>query len=109
MPASDRRGNAGRQEGAGWAQRRHARKRAIVEGSAARFEETRTDDWTEACRRRRRTRILASGRGGMAQDTWPALLGAQDGERLKQAAEKPATEGQPGAAGHLDGRNKKGR
>jgi hypothetical protein len=45
----------------------------------------------------------------MAQDAWPALLGAQDGERLKQAAEKPATEGQSGAAGHLDGSDKKGR
>ena len=36
---------------------------------------------------------------------WPALLGAQDGERPEQAAEEPASQGQAGTARDLDGRD----
>ena len=38
----------------------------------------------------------------------PALLGAQDRQRPEQAAEEPASKGQAGAAGHLDGRDQEG-
>ena len=53
--------------------------------------------------RRRRARLLAGGRGSVAADPRPALLGAQDRQRAQQAAEEPATESQAGAAGDLDG------
>ena len=46
-----------------------------------------------------------AARRGMAEDAGAALLGAQDGERLGQAAEEPAAEGQARLAGDLDGRN----
>ena len=58
--------------------------------------------------RRRRARLLAGARGGVAQDARPALLGAQDRERPEQAAEEPALESQAGAAGDLDGRDQDG-
>jgi hypothetical protein len=38
-------------------------------------------------------RLLAGGRGGVAEDTRPALLGAQDRQCLEQAAQEPAIEG----------------
>ena len=40
--------------------------------------------------RRRRARLLAGGRGSVAQDARPALLGAQNRQRPQQAAEEPA-------------------
>ena len=66
------------------------------------FDEPRARD----CRRR--TRLLAGNRGSVAQDARPALLGAQDRQRLEQAAEEPAIEGQAGTPGDLDGRDQKG-
>jgi hypothetical protein len=44
----------------------------------------------------------------VAKDAQPALLGAQDRQRPQQAAEEPATEGQAGAPGDLDGRDQEG-
>ena len=58
-----------------------------------------------ACRRRWRARLLEGRRRGLAEDTRAALLGAQDRERARQAAEEPAAEGQARVAGNLDGRN----
>src|SRR3984893_11595048 len=49
-----------------------------------------------------------SGRGGVAEDTRPALLGAQDRQCLEQAAQEPAIEGQACAPGDLDGRDQEG-
>jgi len=53
-------------------------------------------------------RLLAGGRGGVAEDTRPALLGAQDRQCLEQAAQEPAIEGQACAPGDLDGRDQEG-
>ena len=55
--------------------------------------------------RRRRARVLEGCRRGVAEDARAALLGAQDGERARQAAEEPAAEGQARVAGDLDGRD----
>src|ERR1700726_1344116 len=55
-----------------------------------------------------RPRLLAGGRGGVAEDTRPALLGAQDRQCLEQAAQEPAIEGQACAPGDLDGRDQEG-
>jgi putative transposase len=55
--------------------------------------------------RRRGAGFLASGRGSVAEDARPALLGAQDRQCAEQAAEEPAIESQAGAAGNLDGRH----
>ena len=65
-------------------------------------------DGTRACGRRRRPRLLAGGRGGVAEDTRPALLGAQDRQCLEQAAQEPAIEGQACAPGDSDGRDQEG-
>ncbi len=65
-------------------------------------------DGTRARGRRRRSRLLAGGRGGVAEDTRPALLGAQDRQCLEQAAQEPAIEGQACAPGDLDGRDQEG-
>ena len=46
--------------------------------------------------------------GGVAEDTRPALLGAQDRQCLEQAAQEPAIEGQACAPGDLDGRDQEG-
>jgi putative transposase len=43
----------------------------------------------------------------VAHDVGPTLLGAQDRQRAQQAAGQPASEGQAGAAGDLDGRKTK--
>ena len=58
--------------------------------------------------RRRHPRLLAGGRGGVAEDARPALLGAQDRQCLEQAAQQPAIEGQACAPGDLDGRDQEG-
>jgi len=57
---------------------------------------------------RRRPRLLAGRRGGVAEDARPALLGAQDRQCLEQAAQEPAIEGQACAPGDLDGRDQEG-
>ena len=59
--------------------------------------------------RRRRARLLEGARRGLADDARAALLGAQDGERLEQAAEEPAAESQARTAGDLDGRDARPR
>jgi transposase-like protein len=46
-------------------------------------------------------------RRSMAENARAALLGAQDGERARQAAEEPAAQGQARLAGDLDGRETK--
>jgi len=53
--------------------------------------------------RRRRARLLAGGRGSVAADPRPALLGAQNRQRAEQVAEEPAIESQARAPGNLDG------
>jgi hypothetical protein len=58
--------------------------------------------------RRRRAWLLAGDRGSVAEDPRPALLGAQDRQRLEQAAEEPTIESQAGSAGNLDGRDQEG-
>ena len=78
------------------------------QGAAARPEAARAGDRTRARGRRRRPRLLAGGRGGVAEDPRPALLGAQDRQCPQQAAEEPAIEGQARAAGDLDGRDQEG-
>src|SRR4029077_4469143 len=65
-------------------------------------------DGTRARGRRRRPRLLAGGRGGVAEDTRPALLGAQDRQCLEQAAQEPAIEGQACAPKGFDGRDQEG-
>src|SRR6202047_1115272 len=65
-------------------------------------------DGTRARGRRRRPRLLAGGRGGVAEDARPALLGAQNRQCLEQAAQQPAIEGQACAPGDLDGRDQEG-
>ena len=49
--------------------------------------------------------FLAGGRGGVAEDPRPALLGTQDRQCLEQAAEEPTLESQASASGDLDGRD----
>src|ERR1700724_2754921 len=66
-------------------------------------------DGTLARGRRRCPRLLASGRGGVAEDARPALLGAQDRQCLEQAAQEPAIEGQACAPGDLEGGDQEGR
>ena len=55
--------------------------------------------------RRRRARVLEGRRRGLAENARTALLGAQDRERARQAAEEPAAESQTRVTGDLDGRN----
>ena len=55
--------------------------------------------------RRRCARLLEGARRGLAEDARATLLGAQDRERARQAAEEPAAEGQARLAGDLDGRD----
>ena len=105
MPSRDHRRDAGRQEGACRPDRWRARERAVLEGVAARPQAARAFHRARACGRRRRTRLLASPGGGLAQDARPALLGAQDRQRPEQAAEEPASESQTRAPGDLDGRD----
>ena len=62
-------------------------------------------DAAAAYHRRWRSRVLESRRRGLAENARAALLGAQDRERARQAAEEPAAEGQTRVAGNLDGRN----
>ena len=59
--------------------------------------------------RRRRARLLEGDRGSVVPDARPALLGAQDRERLEQAAQEPAIEGKACSPGHLDGRDQERR
>ena len=100
--------HAGGQKGTRRAHRRRAREHAILEGVAPRSQAA----W--ACGRprtlgcRRRARLLAGGRGSVAEDARPALLGSQDCQRPQQAAEEPAIESQAIAAGDLDGRDQEG-
>ena len=98
-----------RQEGTGWACRRHPRERAILEGAAARSQAARSDDRPATCRRRRGARLLEGDRRGVAEDTSATLLGAQNRECLEQAAKEPAGQGQARIAGHLDGGDQEGR
>src|SRR4030088_1842024 len=84
------------------------RERAIVERAPPRPQTAGACDGTRARGRRRRPRLLAGGRGGVAEDTRPALLGAQDRQCLEQAAQQPAIEGQACAPGDLDGRDQEG-
>jgi hypothetical protein len=58
--------------------------------------------------RRRRPRLLASGRRGMAPHARPALMGTQDRQCAEQAAEQLAIESQAGAAGNLEDRDQAG-
>src|SRR3989440_2267550 len=53
-----------------------ARERAIVERAPPRPQTAGACDGPRARGRRRRPRLLAGGRGGVAEDTRPALLGA---------------------------------
>ena len=108
MLAGHHRRHARRQEGTRRPDRRGARECAILEGTAPRPEAARTCDGARARGRRRRARLLAGGRGSVAQDARPALLGAQNRERPEQAAQEPALESQAGAAGDLDGRDQDG-
>src|SRR5262245_52334021 len=52
--------------------------------------------------------LLEGHRRSMAENARAALLGAQDGERARQAADEPAAEGQARLAGDLDGRDEGG-
>ena len=98
VPAGHHRRDAGRQEGAGRSHRRRARERAILEGAAPRPEAAWTGRSAPQARgRRRRARLLAGGRGSLAEDPRPTLLGAQDRQCAEQVAEEPAIEGQAGA------------
>ena len=108
MPAGDHRRHARRQKGTCRTHRRRARERAIVERAPPRPQTAGACDGTRARGRRRRPRLLAGGRGGVAEDTRPALLGAQDRQCLEQAAQEPAIEGQACAPGDLDGRDQEG-
>ena len=73
--------------------------------SAARSEAPWARRAARAGDRRRRARLLEGGRRGLAEDARAALLGAQDRERARQAAEEPAAESQARLAGDLDGRD----
>ena len=53
--------------------------------------------------------FLEGDRGSVVPDARPALLGAQDRERLEQAAQEPAIEGKACSPGHLDGRDQERR
>ena len=53
--------------------------------------------------RRRRARLLEGARGGVADDPAPALHGAQDRQRARQAAQVRAARGQGGPARDLGG------
>jgi hypothetical protein len=88
VPARDHWCDAGRQEGARRPDRRHARERAIVEGTPARSQTTWTRDRAGTRGRRRRARFLEGASRGMAQDARATLLGAQDRQRPQQAAEE---------------------
>ena len=68
--------------------RRRARERAIVERAPPRPQTAGACDGTRARGRRRRPRLLAGGRGGVAEDARPALLGAQDRQCLEQKLPK---------------------
>jgi transposase-like protein len=85
------------------------RENAQSEGAAARSQAARCDDRPAARRRRRGTRLLEGDRRGVAEDTGTTLLGAQNRECLEQAAEEPASKGQAGIAGHLDGGDQEDR
>ena len=78
VPAGHHRSHPRRQEGARRPDRWRARECAILEGAASRPEAAWTCDGTRARGRRRSARLLAGGRGGVAQDARPALLGAQN-------------------------------
>src|SRR4029077_14382965 len=91
-------------KGASRPYRRCARECAILEGTAARPEATRTCDGPQARDGRWRARLLAGDGGSVAADPRPTLLGAQDRQCAEQAAEEPAVESQAGPAGDLDGR-----
>ena len=108
VPAGHHRRHAGGQEGAGRPDRRRARERAILEELLLDLKRRGLVDRARARGRRRRARLLAGGRGSVAEDPRPALLGAQDRQCAQQAAEEPAIEGQAGAAGDLDGRDQEG-
>src|SRR6202030_3329026 len=84
VPAGDHRRHARRQKGTCRAHRRRARERAIVERAPPRPQTAGACDGTRARGRRRRPRLLAGGRGGVAEDTRPALLGAQDRQVLNK-------------------------
>src|SRR5438874_10405664 len=103
-PGADRR-DAGRPQGTGRLHRWRPRERARLARSAARSEAARARRGPAARHRRWRTRVLEGGRRGLAENARAALLGAQDRQRARQAAEGPAAESQTRVAGDLDGRN----
>src|SRR5450631_504914 len=103
-PGADRR-DAGRPQGTGRLHRWRPRERARLARSAARAEAARARRAAAAYHRRWCTRVLEGRRRGLAENARAALLGAQDRERARQAAEEPAAESQTRVAGNLDGRN----
>ena len=72
---------------------------------AARFEEARVADPTEAGRGRWGAGILGRARGDLSRNAPAALLGAQDGQRAQLPASLGAAKSQSGAARDLDGRD----
>ena len=103
-PRADRR-DAGGPQGTGRLHRWRPRERARLARSAARSEAARARRGPAARHRRWRARVLEGCRRGLAENARAALLGAQDRQRARQAAEEPAPEGQTRVAGDLDGRN----
>jgi len=107
-PRVDRR-DAGRPQGTGWASRwcresAHDWRDLLLDLEAARARRapaTRYRRWS--------ARVLESGWRGLAENARAALLGAQDRQRARQAAEEPAAESQTRVAGDMDGRNKSRR
>src|SRR5450756_1965175 len=83
MHAGADRCDAGGQEGAcrlpGW----RSRKRAELAWAPGRGEAARVEDRPRNRRRRRCARLLEGDRRGLSRNTAPAVLGAQDGERVE--------------------------
>src|SRR5262249_30815835 len=85
-PSADR-GDAGAQEGARRFCRWRKGKCARLARPVARLEASRARRAAGTRHRRRRSWLLEGRRRSMAENAGAALLGAQDGERPRQAAE----------------------
>src|SRR5450756_2632280 len=64
----------------------------------SRGEAARVEDRSGSRRRRRWARLLESNRRGLSRNTTPAVLGAQDGERVEQGRAVSAGEHEEGLA-----------
>ena len=101
--------HSGGEEGTDRDRRWLPRERAVVARAAAGRPRARARNRSGTRRRRRGPRVLGGGAEGVPANPRTAMLGAQDGERAEQAAERRAAQGEGDAARHLDGSDEGGR